>query len=162
MPRHLGVLSGVVKMSYEPCLEQTVHPSCTNTNTISKRTELRFHLSLVTEEFYRVWSKWFLSLVRHKSCTYLALILTLSPNGLKQASTWASSPSRTIGCVQNDFWAYGTKGLKPCTYLAPTLTLSPNGPKRDSTWVSSPRSSIGWGQNDFRALFGTNRAPILH
>ena len=47
-PQHLGVLLGAVKMISEPCLEQTEHLSCTNTNTISKRTETRFHLSLVT------------------------------------------------------------------------------------------------------------------
>ena len=47
-PRHLGVLSGAVKMISKPCLEQTVHLSCTNTNTISKRTETTFHLSLIT------------------------------------------------------------------------------------------------------------------
>jgi len=47
-PRHLGVLLGAVKMISKPRLEQTVHLSCTNTNTISKRTETRFHLSLVT------------------------------------------------------------------------------------------------------------------
>ena len=56
-PRHLGVPSGAVKMIFEPCLEQTVQLSCTNTNTISKRTETRFHLSLITQEFYRVRSK---------------------------------------------------------------------------------------------------------
>jgi hypothetical protein len=28
-------------------------------------------------------------------------------NELNQASTWAPSPRSTIGCVQNDFWAYG-------------------------------------------------------
>ena len=33
-PRHLGVPSGAVKMISEPYLEQTVHLSCTNTNTI--------------------------------------------------------------------------------------------------------------------------------
>ena len=40
-PRHLGVPSGASKMISEPmvCLAQTVHLSCTNTNTISKRTE---------------------------------------------------------------------------------------------------------------------------
>jgi hypothetical protein len=41
-----------------------------------------------------------------KSWTYLVSWLALSPNGLNQASTWASSPRRTIECPQNDFWAY--------------------------------------------------------
>jgi hypothetical protein len=43
-----------------------------------------------------------------KSYTYLTPTQTLSPNGQKWVSTWASSPRITIGCIQNDFWAYGT------------------------------------------------------
>ena len=116
-PRHLGVLSGAVKMISKPCLEQTMHLSCTNTNTISKRTENGFHLSLITEEFYRVRSKWFPSLVWNKPCTYLALILTLSPNGPKQDYTWASSPRSSIGCVQNDFRDQGTFHAKLASIL---------------------------------------------
>jgi hypothetical protein len=41
---------------------------------------------------------------------YHAPILTLSPNGPKQDFTWPTSPSSSIGCVENDFWAYGTFG----------------------------------------------------
>ena len=47
-PYHLGVPSGAFEMICEPCLAQTMHLSCIDTNTISKRTETRFHLSLVT------------------------------------------------------------------------------------------------------------------
>jgi hypothetical protein len=39
----------------------------------------------------------------HLSCIKIGTI----SNELGQASTWASSPRGTIGCVQNDFWAYG-------------------------------------------------------
>jgi hypothetical protein len=44
-PRHLGVSSGAPKMICEPMvhLAQTVHLYCTDTNTVSKRTETRFH-----------------------------------------------------------------------------------------------------------------------
>jgi hypothetical protein len=54
--------------------------------------------------------KWFLCLqyIRRKPCTYLVSRLALCPNRPKQASTCASSPRSTIGCVQNDFRAYGT------------------------------------------------------
>jgi hypothetical protein len=38
-------------------LVQTVHLSCTDTNTISKRTEMRFHMTPVTKEFHRVCPK---------------------------------------------------------------------------------------------------------
>jgi len=49
-PRHLGVPSGASKMISEPMvrLAQTVRVSCTNTNTISKWTETRFHMTHVT------------------------------------------------------------------------------------------------------------------
>jgi hypothetical protein len=140
-------------------LAQTVHLSCTNTNTISKRTETRFHKTHITKEFHRVRPKWFLSqcYVWRKPCTYLASRLALSPNGPKQASSWALSPWSTIGFVQNDFWAYGTFG----TNRAPIL--HPNGPKWDSTWPTSCRSSIRCVLNDFCAygMFGTYRASIL-
>jgi hypothetical protein len=40
-PRHLGVPPGVSKMIYKlmVCLAQIMHLSCTDTNTVSKRTE---------------------------------------------------------------------------------------------------------------------------
>jgi hypothetical protein len=89
-----------------------MHLSCTYTNTVSKRTEMRF-------EFHPVCPKQFLSLrnVQHEPCTYLAS--RLSPNGPKWVSTWASSPRSTIGCNENNFWAYGTLAqiVQPsCTY----------------------------------------------
>jgi hypothetical protein len=147
-------------------LAQTMHLSCTNTNTVSKWIETRFHIINITEEIHRVCSKWFLSLwyVRCKMCPYLASRLALSPNRPKRASTWASSHRITIGCVQDDFWVYGSIRRKLCTYLSSRLALSPNRPKRASTWASSPRSTIGCIQNDFWAYgtFSANHAPILH
>jgi hypothetical protein len=118
--RNLGVLSAVSKMIFEPtvCLAQTMHISCTNTNNISKWTERRFHMTHVTLEFHRVHPKRFLRLwyVRHKPCTYLASRLALSSNGLNQASTCASSPRITIGCIQNHF--------EPAVRSAQTVHLS--------------------------------------
>jgi hypothetical protein len=35
-------------------MAQTVHLSCTKTNTVSKRTETSFHLSLITQEYLPV------------------------------------------------------------------------------------------------------------
>jgi hypothetical protein len=89
-------------------------------NSISERTEMSFHLSLVTYWYHRVSPEWFLSL-------------------------WY------VLC-------------KPWTYLAPTQTLSPKGKKRDSTWSTSPRGSMRCIQNDFRACgsLNANGAPILH
>jgi hypothetical protein len=36
---------------------------------------------------------------------------------LNQASTWASSPRSIIGCVKNDFWAYGLFSTKHAPIL---------------------------------------------
>jgi hypothetical protein len=109
---YIEVPTGASKTISKPMvyLAQTVHLSCSDTNTISKCTKMRFHKSHVTLEFQRVRPKWFPSLwyVRCKLCTYLASRLALSPNGPKWASTWASSPRSTIGCIQTNFWAYGT------------------------------------------------------
>jgi hypothetical protein len=46
-PCHLGVSSGASKTISEPMLRlaQTVHLYCTDTNTVSKWTETRFHMS---------------------------------------------------------------------------------------------------------------------
>jgi hypothetical protein len=90
-PRHLGVPSGASKTISEAMvhLAQTVHLSCTETNTVSKRTETSFHLSLVTHKYLQVHLKQFLSLwyVWRKPCTYHAPKLTLYPNVLKADST---------------------------------------------------------------------------
>jgi hypothetical protein len=69
--------------------------------TVSKWTEMRFHVCHVTKLFHRVHPKRLLSLwyVRHKPCTYLASRLAVSPNRLKWVSTWASWRRSTIGCV---------------------------------------------------------------
>jgi hypothetical protein len=91
---------------------QIVHLTCTKSNTVSKQTKVRIHMTNVTYEFQLVSPKWFSSLwyVQWKPCTYLASRLALSPNGSEWASTWASSSRSTIGCVENDFWAYGMFG----------------------------------------------------
>jgi hypothetical protein len=124
---------------------------CTDPDTVSKRTETRFHMAHVTKKFHRVRPKWFLSLwyIWRKPSTYLVSRLAPSPNKLNRASTWASSPRSTIGCVQNIFWAYGTFDTNRASYLASRLALSINEMKRASTWASSPRSTIGCVQNDF-------------
>jgi hypothetical protein len=113
-PRDLGVPSSASKMISEPMvpLAQIVHLSLTDTNTSSKWSETRFHITHVTYEFHWVCPKWFscLCYVWCNPCTYIASRLALSPNRPKWTSTGASSPSSTIGCVHNDFWAYVTFG----------------------------------------------------
>jgi hypothetical protein len=103
-PQHLAVPSSASKTIFEPMVHSApiTHLSCINTNTVSKRTKMRFHVTHVTLEFHREHAKWFLSLwyVWRKPCTYLASRLALSPNGPKGSSTWALSPRSTVGCVQ--------------------------------------------------------------
>jgi hypothetical protein len=109
-PRHLGVPSSASKTISMPmvCSLETVHLSCTDTNTISKRTKMRFHTTYVTYEFHRVRPKLFMSLwyVQCKPCTYLASRLAVLQR-TEQSSTRPSSPL--------------------------TLTMSQNRSKRDST-----------------------------
>jgi hypothetical protein len=61
--RHLVVPSSVSKMISMPTvyLVQTVHLSCSDNNTVSKRTKMRFVRTHVTYEFYRARPKLFLS-----------------------------------------------------------------------------------------------------
>jgi hypothetical protein len=49
-PRHLGVPLAAPKMISEPmiCLAQTVHLSYVEINTVSKQTEMSFHLTYIT------------------------------------------------------------------------------------------------------------------
>jgi hypothetical protein len=108
-PRHLGVPSGVSKIISKPVvrLTQTMHLSCTQTNTISKMIEMRFYMTHVTLEFHRVHPNRFLRIwyVCCKLWIYLAPILTLSPNGPKRDSTWPTSPilNQDYHTVQTDW-----------------------------------------------------------
>ena len=91
--RHLGVPSGVPKMISMPEVHsaQTVHLSCAKTNTTSKWTKTSFHMSHDTLES---WST--IGCAENdfhargtfdaKPCNYVALRLTLPPNGPKRAS----------------------------------------------------------------------------
>jgi hypothetical protein len=49
-PRHVAVPSGVSKMIFEPVVHsvQTVHLSCTDTNTVSEQIETRIHMTHIT------------------------------------------------------------------------------------------------------------------
>jgi hypothetical protein len=111
-PRHHGVSLGASKTISEPMVHsaQTVHLYCTDSKTVSKRTEMRFHMThsprssigCVQDDLL---SRWYIQLQLR---TYLASRLAQSPNRLKQDSTWASSPRSIVGCIQNNFWADGT------------------------------------------------------
>jgi hypothetical protein len=82
---------GASKMIYEPMVHsvQTVHLYCTETNTVSKQTEARFHMThsrsssigCIQDDFPSLWY------VCRTPCTYLALRLALCPNRTNPAST---------------------------------------------------------------------------
>jgi hypothetical protein len=133
---YLGVLPGASKMISKPtvCLAKTVHLSCPDTNTISNWTKTRYHMTHDTLEFHRVRPKWFLSLwyIRRKPCTYLVSRFAVSPNELNQASTSASSPRRTIRCIQNDFSAYGKLGANRAPILCQGLQYL------QTNWIKHP------------------------
>jgi hypothetical protein len=80
---------GLSKTIFMPivCSVQTMHLSCTDTNTVSKRTKTIFHMTHVTYEFHRVHPRLFISpwYLQCKPCTYLASGLALSPNGPNRA-----------------------------------------------------------------------------
>jgi hypothetical protein len=102
---------------------------------------MRFHTTQFTLEFHRVRPKWFLRLwyVRHKPCTYFASRLALYSNGLHRASTCASSPRSTIGCVQNDSWACGTFG----TTHAPILQRHQHYLEKDQNEIPHDPRHLG-------------------
>jgi hypothetical protein len=146
-------------------LVQTMHLSCTNTNTVSKTDRNKIPhgpryqgvplgvSKMTSEPKVRSAQTVHLSCVkisiiskRTKSCFHLSLV-TYEYHWVHRK--WFLS--------QWYVWC------KPCTYLAPTLTLSQNRMKRDSTWPKSPGSYIGYIQDDFWAcgMFSAKRAPIL-
>jgi hypothetical protein len=167
---------------------QTVHLSFTEINTFSKQTQMSFHMTHITEEFDRVHPKRSPSILHvwRKSCTYLALRLTLSLKWF--LSLWhiqhkpcTNITSRLTPSLtdQNEHpldwhqlgvpWVWPTQFPCPryvrhklCTHLALRLTLSPYRPEWAYTWPTSPRSSIRHTQNDSHAhgTFGANRAPM--
>jgi hypothetical protein len=166
-PRHLGVPSGASKMISEltVCLAQTVHLSWIKISTISKRTEISFHLSLVTKEYDPEHSQWFLRLW-YVWCKlwYLAPTLTLSTNRPKQDSTWPTSPRSSIRCVHNDFWVYSSFGAN----CAPILNQDELYFQTDQNELPFERHHLGVPSGVSKTIFwaygtfGTNCAPIMH
>jgi hypothetical protein len=147
------------------CLVQTVHLSCTDTNTFTKWIKTRFHITHVTFEFHRVRPKQF-----SEAVVLSAQTVRLTCVKISTISKWTESSIHwCLFAYEYDqvrakrFRSLRNVWHKPCTYVAPTLTLSPIGPKRDSTWPTSSISSIRCVHNDFRAssTFDANRAPIL-
>jgi hypothetical protein len=145
-------------------LVQTVHLSCVEINTISKRTKTSLHLTQVTKEYHWVCPKWFPSRctfganrapILHRDYQYLQA----DENELPLDPHHQGVPSG-VPKMNSKPWYIRRK---PCTCLAPSLTLSTNRPKQASTWHTLRWSTIGCAQSDFhaRATFGANHASFL-
>ena len=95
-----------------------MHLSCTDTNTVSKRKEVRFHMTHVTYVFHRVHPKQLLSLwyVRRKPCSYLASRLALSPTGRNELPPEPRHLVVPLGVSKMI--------CKPMVHLAQTMHLS--------------------------------------
>jgi hypothetical protein len=126
------------------CLVQTVHLSCTNTNIVSKRTKMRFHMAHVTYEYHQVRLNLFMSLwyVHCKPCNYLASRLALFPNG----------PNRTPPDPRHQGVPSGASKTiyEPMVCSVQTVHLSgikistiSKWTEQSSTRPSSPRCTIG-------------------
>ena len=107
-PGYLVVPSSASKTICKPMvhLAQTMHLSWTDTNTVSKqkRSEIPHdprHLGVPSGASKMIFEP-MVCLTQTMPTT-----LTLFPNGQKWDSTWPTSPRSSIGCVQNDFRAYG-------------------------------------------------------
>jgi hypothetical protein len=106
-------------------LAQTMHLSCTDTNTVLEWKGERFKMTHVTQEFHRVRPKWFLSLwyVWRKSCTYLGSRLAQYSNRPSFHLSLATFKYHQVCPIR--FLSRWYVWQKLCTYLALTLTLNP-------------------------------------
>jgi hypothetical protein len=156
-PHHLGVPSDASKIISKPMvhLAETMHLSCTETNTISKQNKTRFCMTHVTLDFCWIHPK------QHPSQLYQDLHYLKSDRNelpLEPRHLWV--PSGACKMISEVMVRLAQIKDLPCTS---TNTIS-NGAKWDSTRPTSPSSSIGRVQNDFWAngTFDADRAPILN
>jgi hypothetical protein len=84
-----------------------------------------------------------------QTCTYLASRLMLSPNEPKRDSTWPMSPRSSIGCVQNNIWAYGTFGA----YRAPILHWHKHYLQMDRNEIQHDPGHLGVLSGESKTIF---------
>ena len=144
---------------------QTLHLSCTKTNTVSKQTKARFHDTRhlgVPSCASRLISK---HMLRSIQTMHLCCIRISTISKLTEPSFHLSLFNQEYKIVRpNWFLSLWCIMRKLCTYPALKLIMSTNGPKQDSIWHTSSRSSNMCVQIDFQGygMFHANRAPILH
>jgi hypothetical protein len=130
---------------------QTVHRSCTNTNTISKWTENDIplepcHLGVPSGAPTMISEPMVHSVqTAHLYCTDTNIFSKQTKNDIPLEPRHLGVPSGASKTILS----LGYIRWKSCTYLASKLALSPNRLKQVSTRALSPRSTIGCIQNDF-------------
>jgi hypothetical protein len=100
-------------------------PTCTDTNTVSHRKEKRDSTWPTSPRgSIGCIQKWFPSLwfIRHKSCTYLASRLAISPN--RPSFHWSLVSKEYIRCIQNNLWADAMFGTNCASICTDTNTIS--------------------------------------
>jgi hypothetical protein len=93
----------------------------------------------------------------HLSCVTLSTI----SNELNQVSTWASSARSNIGCVQNDFWAYGMFS----TNYAPILNRHQHYLQMDQNTIAHDPHHLGLHRvrpKWFLSLWYVRRKPYTY
>jgi hypothetical protein len=128
---------GASKMISKPIvrLALTVHLSCTDTNTISKRIEKEIsydpcHLGVPSGASKMISKPMARSKqIRHQSCVKISTMSKQTKMCFHLSLfTWEDHRVHPLR-----FLSIWYVWHKPCNYHAPTLAPSPNGPKRDST-----------------------------
>jgi hypothetical protein len=170
---------------------QTMDLSCIKVSTISKRTELSFHLNhgpisepivclaqtvLLSCTDSNTVCKWTKMRFHMTHVPFLCVQNDFRACGMFSAYEISTFSKRTkmsvhLSLITYEYLRVRPKWIlslwyvwcKPCTYLAPTLTLSPNRLKQDSRWPTSLGRSIECVQINFwpYGMFDANRAPIL-
>jgi hypothetical protein len=126
------------------CSVQTVHLSCTDTNTVPKWTKMRFHTAHVTYEYHRVRLELFMSMwyVQCKPCTYLASRLALFPNGPNRAPPDARHLGVPSGASKTIYEPM-VRSVQTVHLSCVKISTISKRTEQSSTRPSSPRSTIG-------------------
>jgi hypothetical protein len=116
---------------------QTVHLSCTDTNTISKWTKTRFHMTQVTKCYIGCVQNDFEPMVRSTQSVHLSCVKISTISKRTESIFHLNLVTMEYHWVcQKWFMSLWYVRCKLCTYLLSRLALFPNGLNRASTWAS--------------------------
>jgi hypothetical protein len=164
--RHLGVPSGASKTIPDliVCLAQTVHLSCTDTNTLQTEWNEIPHDPRPLGVWLVAFKMTSEPMVRSAQTVHLSCTESNTVSKRTETRFHVTHVTQELYQVCSKwFLSEWYVRCKPCTNLILTLTLSLSGLKPDSTWPTSHRRFIGCVKNDFQAssTFDANRAPML-